>query len=81
MPSTGTIAVLTADLIRFEILADYWTTESIRSGETLIWRVRLRIAGQDAPVAEFGDVHAVWYLSKGDIVQPDERDRIAEDDS
>ena len=69
---TGKIVVLSSELIRFEIDAEYWTIEPVRvtAGEVVQHKVRLHITGLSGPVAEFTDVIAVWHLAKGDIIQP-----------
>ena len=65
------VVVLTTDLIRFEIEATHWITESIRTGDAVQYRVKLHVAGSGEIVAEFNDVAAVWHLAKGDIIKPD----------
>lgn len=69
-----TISVITSGLFHFEIQADSWVSEAIRSGDSSQVQYRTRLHAERNVVAEFTDVHAIWFTGKGSLIKPDDDD-------
>ena len=75
----ATICVFTTEGLLFEVQGATWVSERIRSdgGHTqVITKVYGKVVmttPQDV-VAEFTDVHAVWFKDKGELIKPDPDD-------
>lgn len=64
------ICVLTSEMVRFEIDGDSWLSERTRMEDVMVTHVKVTKNG--GRVAEFSDVHAVWYGDKGTLIKPDD---------